>query len=148
MDSTIVIRKSALDYFRAKARECPNEIQAYMIGEIIYPNKIIVDSVEYPREYATQTSCEVSITDREWQRVKKLAEERGKRIVGDIHSHPNWDAVMSPQDMQACIEDGVHVCGIVSVNERRTRARFWLVNSALPCDIKYASVSKKSRKNS
>ena len=74
----------------------------------------------------------------EYRTVRERAEERGKRIVGDIHSHPNWDAVMSEDDYNGCVEEGFRICGICSTQGRKTRVRFWTPSSALPCEIKYA----------
>lgn len=138
MEACVIISKHALDYFRRKARDCPYEVQAYLIGEVRYPNQFVITSIEHAREYEVQTKDCVQPTGAEFARVKALAEEQGRRIVGDLHSHPNWDAVMSPQDHKACLEDGLQICGIVSTNKRRTRVRFWQANSSLPCGIKYA----------
>ena len=137
MEATVHVSKAALEYFRKKARNCPCEIQAYLIGKFRHPNQFHITEIVHAHKYEIQTSDCVQPTGEEFSRAKTLAEERGLRIIGDIHSHPEWDAVMSPADHQACLEDGLQICGIVSVRERRTRVRFWLVNSALPCEIKY-----------
>lgn len=138
--ATVYISKHALDYFRKLARDCPYEIQAYLIGEVRYPDKFIVTSVEHPREYNVQTASEVQPTAEEYTRVKEKAYLEGNRIIGDLHSHPNWDAVMSPPDYEACVSDGLQICGIVSVRGRKTKVRFWNVNSSLPCEVNYEVV--------
>jgi proteasome lid subunit RPN8/RPN11 len=141
MTATLHISKNQLDYFRKLARECPLEIQAYLIGTVSSTKegqKIVVESVIHPRYYSVQTKDNVQPTGEEYSRAKSIAEERGLRVVGDIHSHPEWDAVLSPADHDACISDGLQVAGIVSVKESKTKVRFWMVNSALPCDIKYS----------
>ena len=138
MDSKVVVSKSALNYFRQKARDSNVEIHAYLIGEYVHPNKFIISSIEHAKEYEVQTKDCVQPTGEEFVRVKSLADSQRKRVIGDLHSHPQWDAVMSPQDHQACLEDGLQLCGIVSTMGRRTRVRFWQVNIALPCDIHYA----------
>jgi proteasome lid subunit RPN8/RPN11 len=137
MESIVVVKKAALDYFRKKARDSQFEIHAYILGEYVHPDKFLISSIEHAREYEIQTKDCVQPTGEEFSRVKSLAEKQGKRIIGDLHSHPQWDAVMSPQDHKAALEDGLQICGIVSTMKRRTRVRFWLVNSALPCEIKY-----------
>lgn len=137
---TVHISKHALDYFRHKAREIPYEIQAFLIGEFKYPDKIIVDSVVHPKYYAIQTTNNVQPTADEFTKVKLLAERQGKRVIGDIHSHPNSDPIMSFPDYTACIEDGLQICGIVGVNGRKTKVQFWTINSPLPCEVSYASV--------
>lgn len=132
------ISKNALDYLRKKARDCPNEIQAYLIGEVKYPDTYIVHGVEHPREYEVQTPFNVQPTADEYYRVKQYAFESNLRIIGDIHSHPNGEPIMSPPDYEACVADGLQICGIVSVGaDRRTKVIFWLVNSALPCEVSY-----------
>lgn len=141
--NTVRIRKSQLDYFRRLARDCPYEMQAYLIGEVRSPKLTIVSSIEYCTEYDTQTKANVAWTGLEWSRVKRLAEERGERIVGDIHTHLDWDAVMSPSDYEGAVTDGLHICGIVSVEKRRTRVRFWNVHSSLPIEVEHVP-----RKNS
>ena len=137
MDATVYVNKATLDYARRKARNCPHEIHAYLIGEVLYPNRIIISSIEHAREYESQTKYSVQPTAAEFSRVAKIAEDKGKRIIGDVHSHPDYEAIMSPDDHRACVEDGLQICGIISIRERRTSVRFWLVNSALPCAIKY-----------
>jgi len=136
MEACVHVSKHALDYFRKKARDCPYEVQAYLIGEVKYPN-YIVTSFEHPKEYELQTENNVQPSGEEYTKVKEKAYLEGRRIIGDIHSHPDWDAVMSPTDYEACISDGLQICGIVSVRGRKTKVRFWQANSALPCEIKY-----------
>jgi proteasome lid subunit RPN8/RPN11 len=140
MEAIVHVSKAALDYFRQKARSSPNEIQAYLVGDVYYnPHHIHVTSIEHAREYEIQTPCNVQPTGEEYDRVRKLAVSQGHRIVGDIHSHPNWDPIMSPPDYQSAIEDGCHVCAIVGVRKKRTKVLFWLMGSALPCEVVYGS---------
>jgi proteasome lid subunit RPN8/RPN11 len=144
---TVHISKNALDYFRRKARSTSNEILAYLIGEIRYPNTIIVNSLEHVKQYAVQTHNNVQPSDEEFTRVKLLAEEQGRRIVGDIHSHPSSEAIMSEPDYQACLEDGLQLCGIVGVNGQKTDVKFWTINSALPCEVSYEKTTRASKRN-
>lgn len=144
MVAKVRVRKAQLDYFRAKARDTNLEIQAYLIGEVVSPLLTVVEEFAYPKEYALQKPNEVCWYQHEYEEVKRSAEERGKRIVGDIHSHPNWDAVMSPTDYKAHIEEGYRVCGLCSTMGRKTRVRFWVAESALPCEIEYAKTKKAS----
>jgi proteasome lid subunit RPN8/RPN11 len=137
MEATVYISKSALDYFRSKARDCPHEIQAYLVGDYVHPNKYIVKALVHPREYAIQTSACVQPSGEDYARAKQLALDEGMRIIGDIHTHPNADPVMSVPDYEACMADGLQICGIVSVRGRKTQVRFWMANSALPCEVSY-----------
>lgn len=131
------VNRHAAAYFRKLARESSKEILAVLVGTVVSPDLTIVDEFHYPDEYAKSTPCEVKWYEHEYQAVKKSAEERGKRIVGDVHSHPEWDAVLSPTDYKAHIEEGYRVAGICAVQGRKTRLRFWIAESALPVKIEY-----------
>jgi proteasome lid subunit RPN8/RPN11 len=129
------IDEGALRRFRTKARNSDKEIMAYMVGYLA-GSTIVVEKLEYTTGYAHQTKTTVSWKWGEYHRVKQQAEERGRRIVGWIHSHPeDWDCIMSPADYAVCLSEGSLVCGIVSVYGRTTRVRFWSINSPLPCEI-------------
>jgi proteasome lid subunit RPN8/RPN11 len=141
---TVHISKNALDYFRRKARAIPVEIQAYLIGEFNYPDKIIVDSIIHPKYYAIQTTNNVQPTADEFTRVKLLAERQGKRIIGDIHSHPNSEPIMSFPDYTSCLEDGLQICGIVGIKNGKTDVKFWTQNSPLPCEVSYETCKRTS----
>src|SRR5579872_6360380 len=107
MIAKVRVSRHKLDYFRKLARNAhPLEIQAYLIGKVISPQLTAIEEFAYTKNYASQTVGEVSWYVADYEKVKRKAEERGLRIVGDIHSHPNWDAVMSKADYQAHIEDG------------------------------------------
>lgn len=137
MRAKVRIKKSQLDYFRSKARATNLEIQALLIGEVVSPELTVIESFAYPLHYAEQKPNAVRWYQDEYDAVKRSAERRGKRIVGDIHSHPNWDAVLSPSDYQSHIEEGMRVCGICSTMNRKTRVRFWIAESALPCEVEW-----------
>lgn len=137
MFSKVKLKKGALNHFRKLARQSPLEIHAYLVGEVKSPDLVEVESFVYPKAYNVQTTISVQWTAEEYAELKQKTEEKGLRIVGDIHSHPQWDAVMSPQDYEACLLDGLCVCGIVSVYGNKTRVRFWTPTSALPCELLY-----------
>lgn len=134
----VKLKKSALDYFRKLARESPLEIQAYLVGEVVSPALTLVHSLVYTLQYGVQTRNAVAWYRADYEKVRKEAEERGRRIVGSIHSHPDWDAVVSPSDYAACLAEGHRICGIVSTDGPKTRVRFWVMDCALPCEITYA----------
>lgn len=137
MTTKVKLKKGALDHFRTLSRNSSLEVHAYLVGSIISPETVIVDSFAYPKEYHTQTKESVAWRADEYDELKRKVESNGKRIVGDIHSHPGWDAVMSPTDYKGCIIDALRICGICSVYGKKTRVRFWIPDSALPCDIVY-----------
>lgn len=134
----VKLRKGQLDYFRKLSRESQLEIQAYLIGEVVSPSLTIVEQFAYTDQYGLQTHDRVVWYRADYERVRKQAEERGKRVVGSIHSHPEWDAVVSPSDYKACLAEGHRICGIVSTDGPDTRVRFWVMDCALPCEIVYA----------
>jgi len=136
MFSKVKVSKGALDHFRRKARKAaPLEIHAYLLGEVISLDTIRVVKFCYPKKYDIQTSGNVSWDAEEYSALKIKAENKALRIVGDIHSHPNWDAVMSGADYRGCLLDSLSVCGICSIYDNKTRVRFWTPTSSLPCDI-------------
>src|SRR5581483_1739915 len=122
------------------------EIHAYLVGEVVSPSLTVVDEFIYPKEYHTQKYNEVRWYAEDYERAKEKAESKGKRIVGDIHSHPNWDAVMSLTDYRSHIEEGFRICGVCSTMGRKTRVRFWVAESALPCKLEYST--KKAKEES
>jgi proteasome lid subunit RPN8/RPN11 len=138
MFSRVRVKKSALNYFRKLARDSSRlEIQAFLLGNILSVNEVEIVEFCYPTEYHTQKSNGVCWTADEYALVVKKADEEGLRIIGDIHSHPQWDAVMSSIDYQSAITENLAVCGICSVYNNRTRVRFWTMTSALPCKVEY-----------
>jgi proteasome lid subunit RPN8/RPN11 len=96
-----------------------------------------VDEFHYTKKYFSQSACEVRWFDDAYQEVKQAAESRGKSIVGDCHSHPEWDAVLSPTDYREHIKAGYRIAGVCSVKNGRTRLRFWVAESALPLRVEY-----------
>lgn len=139
MYSKVRLKRGALAYFRKKARESyPKEIQVYLLGTISSVDEIRVTDFIYPEWYDTQTSQEVGWTAEEFIKLKEKATAEHKVIVGDIHSHPDYDAVMSGQDYRAALLDSLLVCGICSVRKGRTKVLFWTPTSSLPCEVIYS----------
>jgi proteasome lid subunit RPN8/RPN11 len=137
--SKVRVSKGALDYFRRIARQAaPLEIEAFLTGKIISVDEVEILNFHYPKNYKIQTSGMVQWSTEDMDALKEKAEKSNLRIIGSIHSHPNWDAVMSTADYHAYVTDQLIVCGICSVYERKTRVRFWTPTSALPCKITYS----------
>jgi len=141
------VSDNQVKHFRNLARETNKEIMAYLIGEVINTELVEIDSLEYTKEYGIQSTNSVSWYEHEYERVKQKAEKRGRRIVGYIHSHPNWDAVMSPDDLNHCVVNGLRVCGIVATNGRKTCVRFWVTDSPLPCKRVPRAKTKRTQNN-
>lgn len=133
------VSRGALNHFRKRAREAyPLEVHAYLFGVVNSVNEIEITDFRYPKTYNIQTGTHVQWTADEYADLKERAAKANKIIVGDIHSHPNWDAVMSPSDYKACVLDSLSICAICSVEKnKRTRVRFWTPTSALPCEVVY-----------
>jgi proteasome lid subunit RPN8/RPN11 len=132
---TIKIKKSQLDYFRHLARDSAKEIQAMLIGEVLNPDLVKIVRIVYPKKYEEQTYSSVCWDSEEYKACAEKAAREGFRIVGHIHSHPNWDAVLSENDHQIHLEEGYRVSGLCSTQGRKTRIRFWLAESSLPCKV-------------
>jgi len=138
MFSKIKIKKSKLDYFRRMARKhYPLEIEAYLLGHVKSVNEILITDVVYPKTYKKQTKVEVCWNANEYCELKKRAQESEKRIVGDIHSHPKYDAILSETDYEGMLTEVMLVGGICSVIKGKTKVLFWTPSSALPCEIVY-----------
>jgi len=149
MNNTVKLRKHQLDRFRKLSRESRLEIQAYLVGEIVNPKLTVVEEFVYPPEYGLQTRYQAAWYRRDYERVKHDAEERGRRIVGSIHSHPDMDdAVLSPEDYESCLAEGHRICGIVTTDGCRSRMRFWVMDCALPADIVYYAKGKTAQARS
>jgi len=139
MFSKVKVRKSALDHFRRLAREnAPLEIEAFLTGTIISVDEVEIINFHYTKDYRIQTKYEVQWSTEAMTDLKTKAEDINLRVLGSIHSHPNWDAVMSHADYHAYVTDQLIICGICSVYNRKTRVRFWTPTSALPCKIIYS----------
>lgn len=138
MFSKVRVSKGALDYFRKLARQsAPYEIQAYLVGKVVSVDIVEITSFAYTKKYAIQAENCVAWYAEDFNKLKEKVESEGYRIIGEIHSHPSWDAVMSPTDYDANVTAQLVICGICSINNNRTRVRFWTPTSALPCKIVY-----------
>jgi proteasome lid subunit RPN8/RPN11 len=138
MQHHVRVKRGQAAYFRKMARKAfPLEIQAYLIGHVVSPTLTVVEEFRYPKKYYSQTAQEVQWSTDEYELVDKDAVARGKRIIGDAHSHPDWDAVLSPMDYTSHIAEGYRIAGICSVQNGRTRLRFWVAESSLPLKIEY-----------
>lgn len=136
----VKLAKTQLARFRNLARRSELEIQAYLVGEVVSSHLTVVDSFVYPPEYGLQTKNQAAWFRKDYENVRKQAEERGRRVIGSIHSHPEMgDAVLSPGDYESCIAEGHRVCGIVSTDGSATHVRFWVMDCALPAEMVYAA---------
>lgn len=132
----VKLRKGQLAHFRTKARSNPKEIYAYLVGTVDTANVVTIERFAYP-ELATQTANEVAPTIEGFEKIEAAATKDGFRIVGSIHSHPNWWPVMSRADHESHITEGHRISGVCGVMARRTKVYFWLAESSLPCKIEY-----------
>ncbi len=139
MFAKVRVKRGALNHFRKKARAAyPLEIHAFLLGTIKSVKEIEITDFRYPKSYNIQTGNNVQWTADEFADLKERATAANKLIIGDIHSHPDWDAVMSESDYNACILDSLSICAICSIQNNKTRVRFWTPTSSLPCEIVYS----------
>lgn len=137
MRHKVRINKNHLDYFRKLSRETDKEIQSYLIGRVISSDITAIEKIAHVNGYELQTTSEVCWFTEDVDAAKKDAEERGLKIVGDIHSHPNWWPVLSPCDHKNHLKEGQRISGICSVMNGKTKVYFWLAETSLPCEIVY-----------
>lgn len=132
----VKVKKSQLDWFRAKARNTPNEIFAFLAGKQVTPHIVEIYKFFYP-ELAISNPSEVEAENKSCLKIESTIHDMGCHIVGDIHSHPNWPPIMSDTDHKGHITSGNRVSGIVEVTNRRTRVAFWRHDSSLHCKLEY-----------
>lgn len=136
MRPVVKVRKSQLNYFRKLARNTDKEIHAFLIGTIVSPGCVRIHRFAYS-SYEEQTTSSVRPSAEAQKKIALWTLNNDLKIVGTIHSHPNWDAVLSPDDYAGHIEEAHRVSGVCSTAGRKTRVRFWLAESSLPCKIEY-----------
>jgi proteasome lid subunit RPN8/RPN11 len=136
--SKVKVNKHALDYFRKLSRNTELEIQAYLVGQVVSPDLTVIDYFAYTNKYCEQTSGTVRWFLEDFEKVKKEAEEKGKVIVGDIHSHPNYWPILSGTDHTSHIREQYRISGVCATMSRKTKVCFWIAESSLPCKIVYA----------
>lgn len=135
----IWVHRGQLDYFRKLARKNSTEIYAILIGKQVTKGEIHVYYFIHPRpsDYEVKKYDEATVSADFVERADTDATAEGLKIVGGIHTHPNWPPIMSPTDHKNHRESGDKITGIVEVSNGRTRVAFWRHDSALPCKLKY-----------
>jgi proteasome lid subunit RPN8/RPN11 len=138
MFTRVQIKKSKLDYFRKMARKnYPLEIQTYLLGNIKSIDLIEITDIVYTKKYHVQTKSSVVWFEEDFEKVIIKSETVGKMILGDLHTHPDYESVMSNTDYVGTIKQGFSIAGICSVYGNKTRVRFWTPTSALPLKLIY-----------
>jgi proteasome lid subunit RPN8/RPN11 len=136
MIPVVKLHRSQLDYFRRLARNTTKEVHAFLVGTIVSPQLVRIEHFAYS-QYEEQTPCSVTPTAADQKKIEQWTLENDMKVVGTIHSHPNWDAVLSPDDYKGHIEEAHRISGVCSTQARKTRVRFWLAESSLPCKVEY-----------
>jgi proteasome lid subunit RPN8/RPN11 len=139
MRCKVKVAKSKLDYFRRLARNTDLEIEAYLIGEVISPELTVIDEIAYTKKYMCQTTENVQWYQEDVDKVRAKAEERGKKLIGTIHSHPNYWPIVSGTDHKAHVTEQFRIIGVCATMNRKTKVCFWITESCLPCEIIYAT---------
>jgi len=133
----IKVKRGAEAHFRKQALHSTTEEMAYLIGEVVSPTLVRVDHWRYPDEFKLKDQKNVQATQAAEDRIKVWTEKHKRMIVGTIHSHPNWEAVLSPDDHKGHIEQCHRVSGVCAVRNNRTRVLYWIAESSLPCEVEY-----------
>lgn len=133
----IKIKRGAELYFRKRARASNTEELAYLMGEVVSPTFVRVDYFRYPSGYKIKTHNNVQDSDASETEAKAWADKHKCRIVGTIHSHPDWEAILSPADHKGHIEECHKISAVCAVRNGRTRVLYWVAESSLPCAVEY-----------
>ena len=142
MRSKVKVSKHALNYFRTQARNTDNEIEAYLVGEVVSPELTVIKQFAYTKKYKLQNASEVQWYDEDIQKLKAIAEEQGLSVIGTIHSHPNYWPIISGTDHIAHVTDQMRIMGVCATMNRKTMVCFWVTESCLPCKIVYDDQEK------
>jgi proteasome lid subunit RPN8/RPN11 len=134
---SVRIKRSQLAYFRKVSRDSKKEMLAYFLGDVVSPELAVVKRLYYPKTFSVQTACGVTSSPEEAAKVYALAESLNMRVIGTIHSHPDWVPILSPTDYKEHIKMQDRLSAVVGVNGRKTRVYFWVADSALPLQIEY-----------
>lgn len=130
------LHKSQLDYARRKARSTPNEIYGLLFGHLVNAQCAEIHKITYPK-LDTSTPNGVDINPASLEEHIEDAAEDGHKLIGGIHSHPNYIPVMSKTDHCNHKEWEDTLSGIISIINRKTTVCFWTADSSLPAEIKY-----------
>lgn len=136
MKLVVQISRGQLKWFRTKARSSPDEIYAVLVGRVITPTKVVVTRFHYP-DINDSAKGFVDPNLESCAEIEEEAKSDGLRVLGSIHSHPDWLPIMSPNDIRSHVENKDLISGIVEVSKGRTRVVFWRHDSSLPCELTY-----------
>jgi proteasome lid subunit RPN8/RPN11 len=131
----VTLHRGQLKYFRAKARKAyPKEILAVLVGRQVHSGLIEVHRFYYPL-LKVSTDQEVKT---EYFVSDFIDKDEGLKVVGDIHSHPNYPAVMSPSDHQCHRKGDNKISAILEVPKvGKSRLIIWRDGTPLPCELDF-----------
>ena len=114
MQSTVRVKKTQAAYFRklalAEAKKSGKEIQAYLVGHSgVAATRGDATRSTTRRSTPTRRHAVFAGTTMTTKASRRLAEAAGKHVIGDAHSHPEWDAVLSPTDYVSHIQEGYRI---------------------------------------
>lgn len=131
------LHRGQLSYFRRRARESgPNEIFAYLIGRNISPKTVIVQHFFYPALDESTPECVVPNKDDE-DNIAIDVVKKGQKVLGTIHSHPDYWPILSRTDHQSHVTDQHRISGVYAWLKGKSKVVFWTAESSLPCQIEY-----------
>ncbi len=95
----------------------PNEGAGFLLGHLvegyIAATDVVIDEVIPVENTAEEQHNRFVVTPQDWARLEDLADERGLRLIGCYHSHPDSPAVPSDFDREHSLPNFLYV--IVSV---------------------------------
>lgn len=137
----IRLKKHHLSYFKAKAKGCPNEIYAALLGKRISPHIIEVEKFFYPKLTVSKPG-ELFVDKKSFNQICFIAKEKGLKLIADLHSHPEYIPILSYRDFQDLKEGTCVISGIVGILGKKVFVNFWEKGSSLPCRIEYINVKR------
>lgn len=134
----IEISKKALERFKKYAsRKYPNETFAILLGRKLADDIYSIREIHVPK--IKESTYQYVIPD--YDDVNRIIKEHELDYFGEIHSHPQFGAIVSREDYKYWDKSLTPIIGILSIRKRQsyktTELFFWQKNSACPIQYKY-----------
>lgn len=111
------------DLIREAIESYPAECCGFLLGKENGDNRIVT-KVMVCKNVSAVGAKEFLISAHDYRKAEKEADEKGLKLLGIYHSHPNWDAVPSDKDAQNAFPYFSYL--IISVYKNKiSSARSW-----------------------
>lgn len=134
----IEINKKALDRFKKHAaRVYPKEAYGILLGKKLANHRYVICDIHVPA--VREAHYNYVIPD--YDEIDSIVDSNPIACLGDIHSHPQDGAVVSPGDYKDWDTKDCRIKGILSIRKRlsykTTELYFWQKRSACPVPYRY-----------